>query len=246
MSPRHAGAPFFGWCGRAADKRHSAAVLLALLVLLAGVDLLLINQDAWTVAVALSAAALLGLLAHTAGLDAADLGLRRDQLAAGLRWGGVLSCLVVMCYGVMVWTPVLSPAFDDERTPDNLAGVLAKVLVMIPLRTVLLEELAFRGVIWGALARDRGERIATWGSAMAFGLWHIPPALVVLRSNEALDTGSPATATTVLVVVAIVAATTAAGVLFAELRRRTKSLAAPALVHWTINSAGVLASYWVG
>lgn len=230
--------------GGAADKRRSAIGLLVLLVLLAGVDVLLINQDMWTVAVALPAVALLGLLAHTVGLDATDLGLRRDRLAAGLRWGGVLSVLVVIGYGVIVWAPALSPAFDDERTPENLADVLVKVLVVIPLRTVLLEEFAFRGVIWGALARERGQRIATWGSAVAFGFWHIPPSLVVLGSNEALETDTPVT--TVLVVLGIVVATTAAGVLFAELRRRTQSLAAPAVLHWTINSAGVLASYWVG
>ena len=36
--------------------------------------------------------------------------------------------------------------------------------------------------------------------------------------------------------------TTAAGVLFAELRRRSGSLLAPMLLHWATNAAGVLGS----
>ena len=121
--------------------------------------------------------------------------------------------------------------------------MLAKIVVVIPIRTVLLEELAFRGVLWGWLAKSRGERIATWGSSLAFGLWHVPPALVVLKSNDALASSSPWGAG--LVIGGILVGTTAAGTFLAGLRRRTKSLAAPALLRWTVNSAGTLGSYVV-
>ena len=212
-----------------------------LVSLLVGVDLLLMDQRAWTVVPAVVAALLLVLLARAVALDAGDLGLRYDRLTSGVRLGGVLSGLVVLGYVVAIRVPFMAPAFDDDRTPDDLVSVLAKILLVIPLRTVLLEELAFRGVLWGWLARVRGERTATWGSALAFGLWHVPPALVVVEANDALTISSTGGAT--LVVGSIVVGTTAAGVLFAELRRRTRSLAAPAVLHWTVNSAGTLASY---
>lgn len=226
---------------RGDDHRRSAWLAAGLLVLLVVVDLVLMDQRAWTVALAGLAVVLVCVIARGAGLGKDDLGLARDQLMSGVRLGGLLSVLVVLGYAVAIWVPPLASAFDDERTPPDLASVLTKVVVVIPLRTVLLEELAFRGVLWGWLARSRGEQFAGWGSSMAFGLWHVPPALVVLETNEALATSS--TGGAVLVVAGIVVGTAAAGMVLAELRSRTGSLAAPALLHWTVNSAGTVASY---
>ena len=45
----------------------------------------------------------------------------------------------------------------------------------MPLGTVLLEEVAFRGVLWGLLAHMDGPRVATLVSHSLFGLWHILP-----------------------------------------------------------------------
>lgn len=222
-------------------RRRQLLFVAVLLVLLGGVDLLLMDQESWTVAVAVLAAVLLAMLARAAGLDAADLGLSRERLADGLRVGGVLSALVLAGMVVATQIPALASAFHDERTPDELVPMLVKVGLVIPLRTVLLEELAFRGVLWGWLAKTRGEPAAVVGSSLAFGLWHVPPALVVLKTNDALSTTTALGSA--LVIGGIVAGTATAGLLFAELRRRTGSLAAPALLHWTVNSAGTVASY---
>lgn len=222
-------------------RARRVALAVALGVLLVTVDLLLMDQDGWTVPVAVAAAACLALLARRIGLGVGDLGLGRDRLGAGLKVGGLLSAIVVLGYAVATRVSVLAPAFEDARVPDEPGAVLLRVAVVIPLRTVLLEELAFRGVLWGWLASAHDERTATWVSAVAFGLWHVPPALVVLQTNEALS-ALPALAS-VLAVGGIVAGTTAAGLLFAELRRRTGSLAAPALLHWTVNASGTLGSH---
>lgn len=223
------------------EHRRLVALVVLLTILLVSVDLLLMDQRAWTVGPAVLAAVFLSLLAREAGLDSDDLGLRRDRLGRGLRLGAGLSGLAVLAYAVAVWVPSLASAFNDDRTPDDLASLLVKIIVVIPLRTVLLEELAFRGVLWGWLAKSRGERIAAWGSSLAFGLWHVPPALVVLKTNDALVSSSPAG--TGFVIGGILVGTTAVGMLLAELRRRTQSLAAPALLHWTVNSGGTVASY---
>ena len=57
--------------------------------------------------------------------------------------------------------PALRGAFLDTRYDVGLRSALRIALVEIPLSTVLLEEIAFRGVVWGLLAADRGPVAAT-------------------------------------------------------------------------------------
>ena len=49
--------------------------------------------------------------------------------------------------------------------------------MVVPLGTVVPEELAFRGLLLALLARGRGVRAATLLSSGLFGLWHILPSL---------------------------------------------------------------------
>lgn len=203
-------------------------------------DLVLVDQGGWTVAVAVLATMVLLLLARAAGLGLADLGLGRDALPAGLRWGVAIAALLLVGLAVASQVPFLVGAFADDRIPAGTGAVLLKVFVVIPLRTVLLEELAFRGVLYGLVARDRGERAAVLWSSLAFGAWHIAPALVVLRTNDALSSAAGSPGLTILVVLGIVAATATAGLFLAWLRRRTGSMVAPAIVHWTANAGGAL------
>jgi membrane protease YdiL (CAAX protease family) len=94
--------------------------------------------------------------------------------------------------------------------------------VVIPLGTVLFEEVAFRSVLWGLLDRDFGVLAATAASACLFGLWHVLPTLDLVRTHTSLlghaTAGRRRVAITML---ATVAFTTIAGIVFAELRRRT-------------------------
>lgn len=216
---------------------RQGARLAAVLAILLVTDLLLFNQSAWTVAIAVGASTAIFVIARSARLRAKDLGLAREDLAAGMRWGlGVSVVLLVACV-VAALLPFMASAFDDDRTPEGATAVLIKVLVIIPLRTVLLEELAFRGVLFGWMARTRGEGAAIVWSSAAFGLWHVPPALMVIRTNDALSWAQGSVALSGVVVLGVVLATGAAGAFLAWLRDRTGSLAAPALVHWTANSA---------
>lgn len=220
--------------------RGTRPTLIAVLGVLVVTDLVLVDQSGWTVAVAVLASLVLWRLARSSGLTAADLGLGRTALPAGLRWGLAVSAVLLIGVAVASQVPFLAGAFDDDRTPSGTAAVLLEVLLVIPLRTVLLEELAFRGVLFALVARDRGERAAVLWSALAFGAWHVPPAFVVLRTNDALSSAAASPALAALVVLGIVAATAGAGLVLAWLRRRTGSLVAPALVHWTANASATL------
>jgi membrane protease YdiL (CAAX protease family) len=142
-------------------------------------------------------------------------------------------------------SPFADELLSDERTPDSVGAMLLKAFVVIPLRTVLLEEVAFRGVLWGLLRRHSPETATAW-SSVAFGLWHLPVAFLVIDSSAGLSNAAgSSSATTAAFVVAIVVLTGLSGVVFAELRRRSGSLLAAAGLHGGLNIMGTVASFLV-
>lgn len=186
-------------------------------------------------------ALLLVLVARRAGLSWHDLGLSRRTLIPGLRYavGAVLAVALVYAVGVAVpWT---RPAFDDMRYHLHPGAALMAAFIVVPLGTVLLEEVAFRGVLLGLVHRHRGATWASITSSALFGLWHILPSLRLSHANQAvgaaLGTGA---AGRVLAVLGAVAFTALAGVLLCELRRRSGSLLASAALHWATNGLGLL------
>ena len=95
--------------------------------------------------------------------------------------------------------PLTREAFRDTRYRLDWEHALLTAFVLIPVGTVLLEEIAFRGVLWGLLRRVRGGGtvIATIVSSVLFGLMHgrwlagtlagIVYALVVRRRGQLGD-----------------------------------------------------------
>jgi membrane protease YdiL (CAAX protease family) len=119
--------------------------------------------------------------------------------------------------------------------------VATAVLVVIPLGTVLPEELAFRGLLLSLLGREYGMLAGTLLSSGLFGLWHVLASLGGGAANAAITGvvggGAPGTAARVVVTVVF---TSLAGVALCWLRLRSGSLIAPALAHWTVNALGVI------
>lgn len=151
-----------------------------------------------------------------AGLDADELGCSRRRLGSGFRYGAGAFVAISAVVAVAAALGLL----DDERTDVGVGEMALRVLVVIPIGTVLVEELAFRGVLYGLLERVTSPGRAIAAGAMLFGLWHAPP----LAGDG------------VAVVAGTVAATTVAGVGFVWLRRRSDSLLAPVLAHLATNS----------
>jgi membrane protease YdiL (CAAX protease family) len=187
----------------------------------------------------IAAVALLGY-ARLSGLSWAQLGLGRDRIRSGAAWalGAVAAVGVVYLAGVLV--PATRPAFLDARYHLDVAGALLSALVIIPVGTVLLEEVAFRSVLWGMLARH----MTTWRvvliSSALFGLWHVPPSLHLAAANQGVSDAVGGRSAGVLVVLATVAFTALGGVVAGELRRRSGSLLASVGMHWATNALGVL------
>ncbi|MET0419190.1 MAG: CPBP family intramembrane glutamic endopeptidase [Actinoplanes sp.] len=181
------------------------------------------------------------LLARRAGLSWHDLGMSRRTLLPGLRYavGAVLAVAAVYAIGVAI--PLTRSAFHDVRYHLHPGAALLTAFIVVPLGTVLLEEVAFRGVLLGLIDRHRGATWASITSSVLFGLWHVLPSLHLNRANQAVGTtlGTDATGR-VLTVAAAVAFTVLAGLLLCELRRRSGSLLASAALHWAINGLGLL------
>jgi uncharacterized protein len=185
----------------------------------------------------LEAAALVGL-ARLDGLTWAQLGLGRDRMPSGARWGLGAVAVVGAVYTAGALLPATRPAFQDTRYDLPLPGALRSAFVIIPLGTVLPEELAFRAVLWGTLARFCRPWQVLVSTSVLFGLWHVLPALHIGATNAGV--ASAAGGHDALVVVGTVALTTVGGLVFGELRRRSGSVVAPAGAHWATNGLGVL------
>lgn len=188
--------------------------------------------------------ATVGLLwfARRVDLDRDDLGLARDRLSPGLRWGGGGAAVVAagLAVGVAL-EDVVGPVgalLADERA-ELAAGALAwHALVRIPLGTALFEEVAFRGVLGAACRRALSPGAATLWQSGVFGLWHVAPTVVALRLNDV----PPASVAGLGAIAGAVAVTSVAGLVFEQLRLRSGSLAAPVLAHWATNALGLVAA----
>lgn len=181
------------------------------------------------------------VLARSTGLSAAEVGLGRASWRRGAAYAAVCLGAVAAVYAVAALLPATRTAFMDERYRGGMATALRTAFVVIPLGTILFEEVAFRGVLWGLLNGQAGPARATLVSSGLFGLWHVLPSLRLNRVNpavaELVGSGPGGQA---LAVIGAVVFTAAAGVLLCELRRRSGSLLAPIGLHWAVNGLGVL------
>ncbi|MDI3421743.1 CPBP family intramembrane glutamic endopeptidase [Streptomyces luteolus] len=200
------------------------------------------------VPVCVTTAALLVLIARLSGLTADDLGLGRGSVRRGLRWGLIVATAFVAVYLAGLAVPFTRDVFQDQRAAGLTVGELVyRVLVRVPLGTVLLEEIAFRGVLWAMVERRWGHLWATTFSSFLFGLWHVLPSRGLTRANAAAEAVFGAGSVgVVLSVVAAVVGTALAGVLFCELRRRSGSLIPPMALHFALNSAGYVLAWAAG
>ncbi|MGP3958555.1 CPBP family intramembrane glutamic endopeptidase [Nonomuraea sp. 3N208] len=189
-----------------------------------------------------AATAALVAMARRSGLSWEELGFEHGR--RGAIAGGALAAAVATVYTVGISHPRTRPLFHDERALSlSRARVLEEALLQVPLGTVLLEEVGFRGALYAMLRQRHGTVAATAVSSTLFGLWHILPAMDMARANPALGAltagESPNHLDMARVVAGSVVSTAAAGVLFCELRRHN-GLLAPAMLHLATNSLGYL------
>ncbi len=187
----------------------------------------------------LAVAAALVVAARQRGLSWADLGLSSETARSAARWGAAVAVVVAVAYAVVLASPARGLLEDERYARLDASGLLYATLVRIPFGTVVLEEVAFRGVLLAAAARAWSLKVAVVVSSCVFGLWHVRPTLGAVAVN---DPGGGLGAQ-LGGVGAAVAFTALAGVLFCWLRLRSRSLVAPMALHVATNSLGVVAAF---
>ena len=90
--------------------------------------------------------------------------------------------MVVSVIAIGALLPWTRPMFMNNNYA-TLSGALIASMIIIPLQTVIPEELAFRGVLHGALNRAWGFRGVAAAGSLLFGLWHIATSLGLTSSN---------------------------------------------------------------
>ncbi|MBU3067390.1 CPBP family intramembrane metalloprotease [Nocardia sp. NEAU-G5] len=225
-------------------RRIHAYIDVAVVVLtLACTNLIAHFTSAWANILTVPAAAIvLALLMRRRGLGWSELGLsprhwRRGTLYAVGAVGIVLGAVTI---GALL--PLTRPFFLADRYA-TISGAMIASMIVIPLQTVIPEELAFRGVLHGTLDRAYGVRGVFAAGSLLFGLWHIASSLGLTSGNRGLSgiLGSGPAAQIAGIALAVLA-TAAAGAVFTWLRRRSGSLLAPIALHWSLNGAGALAA----
>lgn len=223
-------------------RRVQRRVWLLAGVLVAYNNLLgLLEVDRWAaVPPNLTAAAALAAAARRHGLSWQQLGIDRRGTRTALRWGAGVAGVVAAVLGAALAHPATRRLVADARVAGwSTPEALADALVRIPLGTVLLEEVAFRGVLLGCWQRTASTARALVGSSVAFGLWHVVPTL----RTAAVDVPGASTAAMLGLVTAGVVATGVGGVLFGLLRLHAGGLLAPVLAHTATNALGTLAAH---
>ena len=197
----------------------------------------------WASVATVPAAAIgLVVLLRFNGLGWAELGLGRDHWKSGAVYALGAMALVMTVIAVGVLLPLTRPMFMNNHYA-TISGALVASMIIIPLQTVIPEELAFRGVLHGALSRAWGFRGVALAGSLLFGLWHIATSLGLTSSNVGFTRlfGGGVVGMLAGVTLAVLA-TAVAGFVFSWLRRRSGSLIAPIALHWSLNGLGALAA----
>lgn len=179
----------------------------------------------------LAATTVLVVAARCGGVTWPELGLDRRHAGTGIRWGVAGLTLAAAGYGVALAVPTLRGMLAGAASGEPAGTVLLRIAVLVPLGTVLCEELAFRGVLLALARRVLGSGTAVAFVSVVFGLWHVRSAQVPGSAAGGL-----------LPIIGVVVLTTIGGLLFGWLRLRGRSLLAPVGLHLGINSAGLAAA----
>jgi uncharacterized protein len=216
------------------------AVVVVVLVL---TNLIAHFTTPWASIATVPAAAVgLVVLVRCNGLDWAELGLGREHWKSGVGYALAAVTVVGSVIGIGILLPMTRPMFMNHHYA-TISGALVASMVVIPLQTVIPEELAFRGVLHGALNRAWGFRGVALVGSLLFGLWHVATSLGLTSSNVGFTRlfGGGVAGMLAGVTLAVLA-TGAAGFVFSWLRRRSGSLIAPIALHWSLNGLGALAA----
>ena len=174
-----------------------------------------------------------------------DMGM--TNWARGARWGLAVTLVGLGVYLVAAVTPGFDELFNDRRVGDGLPRLFYEVFIRIPLGTVLLEEVAFRGALPAVFEKHWSRLHAVVMSSMLFGLWHVLPSLNLADVNPVFEglLGTGLAGKIGGVAIAVVG-TFLVGLWLCFLRYRSGSILAPLIVHTASNTGGYVLAFLFG
>lgn len=182
------------------------------------------------------------------GLDA--IGLRRQGIGKSLLGGAGLGLALSIPPLFFFYKPILldTPMEYGPITRLTRRQLLKNVLVEVPIGIALLEELAFRGLMYAAIRRTFSAKWAIVGSAIGFAGWHLTvTATSAAQTNISTAARLPTFLRPFIQPIAVIGGmltTGIAGMTFGYLRHRTGNLAGPILAHWIVDSLMIAALWW--
>jgi membrane protease YdiL (CAAX protease family) len=217
------------------SKDKAALGLVLLLVLLVVCNFAFVRSHGWT-RWSWQLLSFGGLFAvyKIAGLTLSDIGLSRAKLGSGFKYAFVAIMIITVVFMLIYF--LNQNVFRDPRYHQSLKVALTSALFILPIQTVLFEELAFRGVMPSLIKGLGGSLLVTViVSALLFGLWHIASA----PKGELLGKQH---VSNLLIIGLTLLATSAGGAILYMLRYKSGSLVAPIAVHWFVNGLGIVLS----
>ena len=174
------------------------------------------------------------------GFSWREMGLAPEQFKRGAKYAlPVLLAVAVIAIGGAI-IPFTRTLYLSDRY-DTVEFAVYSALLVIPLQTVIPEELLFRGALDATLRPVVSSRAVYVIGASLFGLWHVGSSTGLAAGNDDLTDllGSGVVAQMAGIAGAVVV-TTCAGLVFIWLRHRSDSLVVPIALHWAVNGTGAL------
>lgn len=187
----------------------------------------------------LATAGVLAVVVRRGRVTLHDIGLSGAALRRGAIWSLGFGALFAAGFAVTAAVARVVPAVSAWVQSLQVAApewdtLALQAFVTIPLGTVLIEEVAFRGALPALFGRaGASARRAVIASALLFGMWHIAPSV-----SAGLTQGAAASSIAIAVAGTVVF-TTASGIGLGWLRHRSRSLLPPMVVHLATNTLGL-------
>lgn len=165
----------------------------------------------------------------------------------GARWGVLIVLIGLGCYLIAAILPGTRELFYDRRVDGDVLWLAYVVFLRVPFGTVLLEELAFRGVLPALFAKHMSTFRAAAMASLLFGFWHVLPALSLADVNPVFEwvLGDGLAGKLGGVAFAVIG-TFLVGLWMCFLRFRSGSILAPVIAHIGSNSGGYLLAWLFG
>lgn len=174
------------------------------------------------------------VLAGARGFGATQTGLDARRLGRSVSVGAAFAALAFPL--IVVGGPPIAERVGPSFLSDCPTLDLGLEVARIAIGTALAEEVLFRGLLLGAVARGRSVGRGLLWSSLAFGLWHVGPNLDDIGGIDSLFS---ATALPLLLHLGITFL--AALLVLGPMRLRTGNVAASVIAHATVNTSVVLA-----